>query len=130
MASIRKRNGTYQITVSCGYDIKGKKITETITFTPDPTLTPKKQDKAAEQFALQFEMKVKNGYAMDGRKITLQEFSERWFDEYAKNTLQPGTLKKYSEEFRDKILPALGHRKLSDLKPHLLNSFETPENSV
>ena len=29
MASIRMRNGTYQITVSCGYDVKGKKYIET-----------------------------------------------------------------------------------------------------
>ena len=40
MASIRERNGSYQITVSCGYDINGKKILETTTFTPDPCLTP------------------------------------------------------------------------------------------
>ena len=46
MASIRERNGSYQITVSTGRDIYGKKLRETITFTPDPTLTPKKREKA------------------------------------------------------------------------------------
>ena len=125
MASIRKRNGSYQIIVSCGYDINGKKIIETTTFHPDPSLTPKKQDNAAKAFAQQFESRIQNGYAMDGRKITLKEFCERWIEEYAKVNLQPGTVTKYSEELHDKILPALGHLKLADLKPHIINSFFT-----
>lgn len=94
MASIRERNGNYQITVSCGYDIRGKKIVETTTFTPDPSLTPKKREKAVRDFAQQFESRVKNGIAMDGRKITLKEFSDRWLEEYAKINLQPETVTK------------------------------------
>lgn len=123
MASIRKRKDSYQITVSLGYDIHGKKLLETTTFVPDPTQTPKQQEKAAKAFAYEFEAKIKNGYAMDGRKITLKEFSDRWINEYAKIHLQPGTVKKYSEELNDKILPALGHLKLSAIKPHTLLSF-------
>lgn len=109
MASIRMRNGTYQITVSCGYDVKGKKLLETTTFTPDPAMSPKKQEKAAKEFAVLFEQRVKNGLAMDGRKLTLEEFANRWLSEYAEINLQPGTVCKYREELRDKILPALGH---------------------
>ncbi|NCE75429.1 site-specific integrase [Anaerotruncus sp. X29] len=123
MASIRERNGSYQITVSCGYDINGKKILETTTFTPDPSLTPKKREKAVKEYAQQFEIRVKNGFAMDGRKITLKEFSDRWMEEYAKINLQPGTATKYAEELNDKILPVLGHLKLSELKPHIINAF-------
>ena len=52
MASIRKRKDTYQITVSLGYDIYGKKILETTTFVPDHTLTPKQQEKAAHSSQL------------------------------------------------------------------------------
>lgn len=48
MASIRKRGGGYQITVSCGYDITGKKLIQTTTFTPDPNLSPKKQEIAVK----------------------------------------------------------------------------------
>ena len=84
MASIRMRNGTYQITVSCGYDVKGKKLLETTTFTPDPAMSPKKQEKAAKEFAV---------------------------------------VCKYREELRDKILPALGHLKLTEIRPHTLNTF-------
>jgi len=123
MAGITKRNGHYRITVSCGYDIYGKKLSETTTFTPDPTLSPKKQEKAVMDFAHEFEAKVKSGLVMTGGKITLQEFSERWMAEYAKVNLQPGTVTKYRQELNDKILPALGHLKLSELRPHRVNSF-------
>lgn len=123
MASIRERNGSYQITVSCGYDINGKKLLETTTYTPDPFLTPKRREKAVQEFAQQFEAKVKNGLIMSGNKITLQEFSERWINEYAKINLQPGTVIKYQEELDTKILPELGHLKLSELKPHKVNAF-------
>ena len=43
MASIQKRGDSYRIVVSMGYDIFGKKIVETTTFTPDKNLTPKKK---------------------------------------------------------------------------------------
>lgn len=123
MASIRERNGSYQITVSCGRDIYGKKLRETATFTPDPGLTPKKRQKAVEDFARDFEAKVQNGLAMDGRKVTLQEFTDRWFEEYAAQKLQPGTVEKYRAEMAGKVLPALGHLKLTELRPQSLNAF-------
>lgn len=123
MASFRKRNGTYQIIVSCGYDVYGKKLTQTTTFTPDPRLSPKRQELELKKFAMEFENKIKSGYAMDGRKITLKEFADKWLEECAKVNLQPGTVTKYSEELNDKILPALGHLKLSDIRPHIVNKF-------
>lgn len=123
MASIKERNGSYQVTVSCGRDIYGKKIVETVTFTPDPSLTPKRRQKAAEEFARQFEADVKNGIALDGRKISLKAFTERWLTEYATQKLQPGTVEKYMAELNDKILPSLGHLKLSELRPATLNRF-------
>lgn len=123
MASIRERNGSYQITVSLGRDVFGKKLLETTTFTPDPTLTPKKKEKAVAEFAMQFEAQVKNGLAMDGRKITLKEFTDRWLAEYAAQKLQPGTVEKYKAELYDKVLPSLGHLKLTELRPHTLNGF-------
>lgn len=122
MASIKERNGSYQITVSCGRDIYGKKLIETTTYTPDPSLTPKKRQKAVEEYARQFEADVKNGIAMDGRKISLKEFTDRWLTEYATQKLQPGTVEKYKAELNDKILPVIGHLKLSELRPANLNT--------
>lgn len=123
MASIRERNGSYQITVSCGRNIDGHKIRETITYTPDPKLTPKKRQKAVEDYARQFEEQVRNGVAQDGRKTTLKEFADRWLVEYGEQKLELTTLEDYTAELNGKILPELGHYKLSELKPQILNSF-------
>ena len=113
MATIKERNGSYQITVSCGYDIQGKHLRETITFTPEPGLTPKKRKKAVEDFARKFEEDVKNGIALDGRKITLKAFADRWLSEYAVQKLAPKTLEDYTNELNKRILPALGHMRLA-----------------
>lgn len=123
MASIEKRGDGYRIIVSLGRDIYGKKIRETTTFIPEKGLSEKKQLKAAEEYAIQFEARVKNGLEMEGRKITLKEFTDRWLKEYAAQNLQPGTLEKYKAELDGKVLPVLGHMKLTELKPHNLNAF-------
>ena len=122
MASIRERNGKFQITISCGRDIYGHKLRETTTFVPTAT-TPKKIEKEVAAFAAEFEQKVLNGAAMDGRKITLAEFVERWQSDYAKQELEPGTIQGYQRELDKKILPSLGHLKLSELKPTTVNHF-------
>lgn len=122
MANITERsNGSYRITVSLGYDIYGKKLRETTTFTPDPTLTPKKKQKAVEDFAREFEQKVLGGYAMDGRKISLVDFVTRWKEEWAKVKLQPRTVESYGLILDQQILPKIGHLKLAELKPATLN---------
>ena len=42
MASITQKGNTYQITVSNGFDVNGKRIKVKTTFKPDPSLTPAK----------------------------------------------------------------------------------------
>lgn len=123
MASIVERNGSFRITISHGTDVYGKRIRETFTYTPDPSLTPRKQRKAAEEEARRLEERIQSGAATEGRKITLKEFTDRWFTEYAENQLQPGTVEKYKREMEQKVFPALGHLKLTELRPMNLNSF-------
>ena len=55
MASIRKRGNSYQITVSKGYDIVGKKLLETTTFTPDPSWGKRQAERELRLFADEFE---------------------------------------------------------------------------
>ena len=59
MATIKKRGKSYFITVSNGYDIAGKQIRKTATYTPDTSLTPRQQEKALQAFVFDFEQKVK-----------------------------------------------------------------------
>ena len=123
MASIRKRGNSYQITVSNGRDSKGKQIIETATFTPDPNMTEKQQQKALDTFAFEFEQKVKNGKILVGDKLTLEEYSKRWLEEYAKINLTQVSYRNYCDILKLRIIPALGHIKLTSLKPLHLQSF-------
>lgn len=101
MASIRQRGeNSYHITVSAGRDYTGKKIIHTTTYKPDPALSLKKRQKAVEAFALEFEKKILNREAVDGMKVSLAEFSERWMEQYAVLNLQPGTIQHYKSELR------------------------------
>ena len=123
MASIRKRGNSYQITVSNGYDVSGKKIIETTTYLPNPTLSPKKQKESLDKFVFEFEQKVKNGKLLKGDKLTLQEDTEQWWNQYAIKNLEKTTLSGYRKSIDYPILPALEHLKLSDIKPLHVQSF-------
>ena len=124
MATIRDRgNGHYQIRVSMGYDSKGKKLERTTSFTVDPKKTVKQQQKDLQAFAVMFETKVKNGLYLDADTTKLADFAERWMEEYVKPNLQPSTIVKYQQVTEDQIIPALGHLKLSALRPHIITAF-------
>jgi integrase len=123
MASVTKRGNGYRILVSNGYDINGKKIQETTTFIPDSSLTPKQQKKALDDFVYEFEKKVKNGKYLSGEKMTFQELCEYWEKEHAKTQLEETTLEDYTAELENKILPVIGHLKLTKIKPAHLKSF-------
>lgn len=43
MPSIKKRGDSYRIMVSLGYDMEGKQVRKTTTFTPPEGVTPAKQ---------------------------------------------------------------------------------------
>lgn len=122
MASIEKRGNSYRITVCLGTDIFGKKLFEKVTYKPDTGLTPAKERKAVEAFAHSFEEKVLSGKVTDGRKTTLYDFTQRWLNEVAPQKLQQKTIAAYTDILND-IMPKLGHYKLTELKPAVLNSY-------
>lgn len=105
------------------YDVEGKKLREKVTFTPDTDMTPKQQQKALDTFVFNFEERVLNGKYLKGEKITFKEFTEYWVKEYAKTSLAATTLEDYVAALDQKIIPALGHLKISKIKPMHLQSF-------
>lgn len=123
MASVTKRGNSYRILVSNGYDSAGKKIQSVTTFTPDPKMTLRQQEKALDKFVYEFEEKVKSGKYLDGEKVSLKDFTERWLVDYAAINLEPTTLEVYKQNLLSKILPTLGHIKLAKLQPMHLQSF-------
>lgn len=123
MASITKRGNTYSIRVSCGRDANDKQIIQSTTWTPDPAKTAKQNEKALQQFAMEFEISVKNGKYLDGEKITFKDFSEKWIEEYASVQLEQTTVEFYQRMLKLHILPVIGHLKLSKVQPSHLNKL-------
>ena len=121
MATIRKRGKSYQIRVFDGYDSTGKQNEKSITWTPEPGMTKRQIEKELERQKILFEEKCHTGQFLDGN-ITLKEFSERWFRDYAEKQLRSRTITRYKELMR-RIIPAIGHIKVHKLQPHHLMEF-------
>lgn len=123
MAQIRKRKNSYQIIVCNGEDVNGKRIEKTMTYHPDPKLTPKQLEKTLLKISMEFEEKVKTGNLFDGDKMTFSEFYKKWYDEYGVLELEKTTLSVYNRYINLRVLPVLGNMKLSSIKAVHLNSL-------
>ena len=124
MASIEKRSeNSYRITVSAGYNSDGKQIKKQKTIKLDPKLTEKQKEKELERQAVLFQEEVERGTYLDADKLTFKQFIEKWLKDYAEPNLAPKTLYRYKELLDTRIIPALGHIKLSKLQPPHLTSF-------
>lgn len=120
MSTIRKRNNSYEISVSCGYDINGKQIRRTMTYKPDPNMTAKQIEKEVQRQAVLFEEQCAKGLVMDG-KIKFADFAAEWF-KHKKNELRPKTYARY-ESMLPRINAAIGHLRLDRIQPQHLSSF-------
>lgn len=124
MASIEKRGpNTYRITVSNGYDVFGKKIREKKTVTLPSNMEEADQEMEIKRIADEFERTVRTGNYLDGEKVTLAEFIQVWWEDYALKTYRPSTLKVYMTRINARIIPALGHMKMAKIQPHHIIKF-------
>ena len=121
MATIKKQGRGYKITVSNGYDIKGRHLREHMTWTPDPGMTERQIEKELNRQAVLFEEQVKNNGTHDSN-IRFAEFAEIFLRDYARPHLKIQTVYGYEEHLK-KINLAIGHIKLKDLKPTHLAAF-------
>lgn len=121
MATITKRNNSYRITVSSGYDNEGKQKRYTMTFTPSSGLTEKQAEKEARRQAALFEERVRTGQYMDS-SVKLQEFIELWFKDYAADRLRTKTIDRY-KQLSKRICQSLGHLQLRSIQPHHIIEF-------
>lgn len=121
MATARKKGRGYEIRVSCGIDINGKKLGKSKTWIPEDGMTQRQIEKELERQKILFEEEVKTGISPDN-KMRFYDFSKRWMDEYAKVNLTIKTYARY-EIYLKRINQAIGHLKLKDVTPLQLNAF-------
>lgn len=126
MANIRKitgKNGrlSYKITVSSGRDLKGRQVRHYTTYTPPEGMKESRADKEAAKAALQFEEKLSQGYRVDNR-LSFEEYSQQFLATKLRAGLKKTTYDRYVLLLR-RINPAIGHLKLQDIRPQMLNQF-------
>jgi len=115
MATIRERNGSYQIRVYAGRDVTGKQIEKVKTWKPEPTLNPKQIEKALDDIVYEFEKEVQTGGAIDG-KIRFCEFANKWLE--ANSTHHSLSYRQRANQLLVRINEAIGHISLEKLQPH------------
>lgn len=129
MPTITKRNNTYRIRVSCGYDTSGKQIVKSLTWSPSPGMTARQTEKELAKAAAAFEAKVQSGDYVDASNTRLADFCDQYL-EMSKNLLSPTTLHLYEYIVREIIKPTLGHMRLVDIKPvHVQRFIDTLSNN-
>ena len=122
MATVRKRGSSYQIRVSCGTDLYGNKIIESMTWKPDDGMTERQIQKELNKVVVHFEENVKKGISKRDTKMKLQELCDIYLDMQQK-TLSPNSLNNYKQVIRNYIVPTLGHLKLVDITPLHIQKF-------
>ena len=121
MAQISKRNGSYTIRCSCGFDINGKRIVKNMTWKPDKGMTAKQIEKELERQAAEFEQQCAKGEVLD-RNITFAKYVEDVWISREEHEIKVTTFARYKELLK-RIIPAIGHYKLCQIQPYHLYSF-------
>lgn len=120
MASIRKKNNSYEIRVSCGYDINGKQKFQQMTWKPEAGMTTKQIEKEVNRQAVLFEEKCLKGQVT--ANIKFEEFAEQWFEEYAKLNLRSTSYERM-RKLTPRVYPALGHLRLDKITGRHIQQF-------
>ena len=116
-----KRGTSYRFIVSNGFDSNGKRITHKKTWKPPEGMTPRQIEKAVQRAAVDFERSIEQGYSLDNKQ-TFAEYAAYVLDLKERTGVRPTTLDRY-RDLLGRINAAIGHIKLSDLRPQHLNAF-------
>lgn len=114
MPSIKKRGDTYRIMVSLGYDMEGRQIRKTTTFTPPENVTPGKGEKMAMSYSHEFEKRCQGMVNMD-ENIRFSELHDWYYDQIAVHKLKPTTFYNSKEMMKLYVLPYIGNMKLKEI---------------
>jgi integrase len=112
------KNGKCQLFVSNGTGLGGKRDRRT-------KVVSAKDDEEAEKLLALFYADVVRGKIKDGSNMKFKDYIDLWIKNYVEKELEPKTIDSYKSELKKRIVPALGHIKLRELKPlHLLDFYD------
>lgn len=120
MASIRKKNNSYEIRVSCGYDVNGKQKFQQLTWKPEPGMTPKQIEKELTRQTVIFEENCKKGQIT--ANVKFEAFAEQWFEEYAKINLRSTSYERM-KQLTHRVYPAIGHMRMDKITGRHVQQF-------
>lgn len=120
MANITKRKGSYLIRVSCGYDVSGKKIMQSMTWKPAPGMTERQIQKELNRQAVMFEQACQGKQIVNTMKF--EEFAEQWFKEYAEVKQKTQTIER-NKQLRERTYKAIGHLRIDKITPRHIQNF-------
>ena len=115
--SIRRRSkNSWELTLDLGRDPQGKRQRKFVN------VKGRKSD--AERRLRELLASLDRGQPPDTGNITLADFLHRWLCDYAKPSTRPRTAERYESDVRLHIVPAIGHIKLTQLRPADIQSLE------
>lgn len=118
MATITKRGDSYRIRVSDGYDVHGKQIMRSMTWTPTPGMSDRQIEKELNRQAVLFE-EAKSATA----NVKFEVFAEQWFRERVEGgKLKENTREKY-RRLSVRTYKAIGHLRLDKITKRHIQLF-------
>ncbi len=126
MATVKKHISskgkiTYYLRAYNGYDINGKQIEHTMTWSPSENMSEKAIEKELERQKVLFDEKMKRGSIFDS-STKFEEYSLQWLKNNKPPQLAPKTYERY-RSLLNNINKAIGNIKLTKLQSHHLMSF-------
>ena len=105
-----------------GYDYNGKRIKpRQKTVHPPEELTPKQVEKWLNEQAVLFERDCRHT-PQPVQQLTLAKYIDLWLADIAPGKLAKSTIRRDRQDI-ERILPALGHYKLTELRPEHFRNF-------
>ena len=125
MANIKRIDGktgpTFKITVTKGRSMDGRQVRHYLTWKPAPGMTERQMEKAVQKAAFEFEQQIEQGFIADNRQ-TFAQYAEYVIDLKERSGAKHRTVERY-RELLVRINAAIGHLKLTDIRPQHLNMF-------
>ena len=113
---------SYRIRVSRGYDAEGNRLKPYfMTYIPEKGMSKRQIEAEMNRQAVLFEEKCKGGEVADCN-MRLRDFIPQYL-ETVSVTMSPTTLHLYEQVISNHILPKLGGKKLTDIKPLHIQKF-------